>query len=473
MANGCLVIADADKIHEYVFSPRKLKLIRGGSSVQERLNRQALLVALTGLGHGNAHEDDGFFIHDTPSVEEGADWEVIYAGGGTVMCHFLERVKAEEFCREAHRIFYRQAGAATVTTAIADWQGCFKETLAAARAQFELAKAGGHRRIFSGHTPYWKTCESCGVGAAGLGANSLCRACKARSEAGGSESRFFRRVNAKLGHRLKEANDFEEVAGDEYLAMLYIDGDAMGEYIAKAGGPLKNDYRDLSKKVAMVVETGLVDACASIAARLPPNAIAPFEALLIGGDDAIMLVRASYAIDFLLKFDEAWQLDGVFYSAGVVWAHHHFPISQFLEHTEVMLRSAKRRRRVNSVDYRLVTESMATHEKGRKDDATTAKPYTIEDLRALQCGVREWKRKDVPANKINDLYRIAFEPEHQAEVDYAFLLSRLEHRDLVRDLIGDKLFNGVKTKAADAVELWSMIDAGNEPENGMAAQDPV
>jgi len=457
MSTQCLVIADADKIHEYVFSPRKLKLIRGGSEIERQLNQRDLLLALSSLGTGNLR---GTNIEEAPTVDSGADWEVVFAGGGTVMCHFADRAKAERYCEGAERQFFERTGVATITTSITDWQGSFKETLVLARAGLELAKAGKQRSLFSGHTPYWKTCESCGKGSAGTGAGGSCGACEARLNASGSESRLFQQVNAELGGRLREADDFEAIAAGEYMAMVYIDGDSMGKYLSEHGGKSKHEYRSKSREVRKAVEGGVEKACVCIGKKLDDGATAPFEALLVGGDDAIVAVRAHHAMDFLMEFEDQWKLKDANYSAGIVWAHHHFPVSQFLEHAEALLRSAKRKRKVNSADFRVITEAMAEAEADREEDLTTAKPYAVADLRTLLGGVRAWKTKGVAANKINELYRIAFEPEHQAKVNYEFLLSRLgTNRVDVEGVVGKALTDPStgKTRAADAVELWSFV----------------
>lgn len=268
--------------------------------------------------------------------------------------------------------------------------------------------------------------------------------------------------------------------------MVYIDGDAMGKQLFESGGSSKNEYRRRSREIRTTVEGGLADACAQISRGLEKDATAPFEALLTGGDDAIVLVRAKHAMEFLFEFDRAWNkgLAGVHYSAGIVWAHHHYPVSQFLAQAEALLRSAKRRQGENSVDFRIVTEARADAEIARESDLTTEKPYSVSGLRDLRDKIRKWKtkgvsaNKGVPANKVNELYRIAFEPLQQARMDYEFLLSRLgkEERKLMADAIGTALFDvgTLKTRAVDAVEIWSMIDAvDEEQEKAVAAQGQV
>jgi Cas10/Cmr2, second palm domain len=456
MEKSCLVIADADKIHDYVFSPRKLKLIRGGSAIQRQLNKEILLLQLSRLGSGNLR---GTEILDEPTVEDGADWEVVFAGGGTVMCHFRDRPKAEAYCLAAERLFYERTGLATITPSLTEWDESFDKTLPIARQRLEIEKAGARRRMFSGHTPYWKNCENCGSGNAGATSEERCSACEKRFAE--SASPYFRKVNQKLGGSLKEPDDFQAISSDGYLAMVYIDGDAMGEYLQVNGSASKQHYRKLSKEVQETVEGGVIEACT----RLRPKAdsTAAFEILLVGGDDAIVMLAAEQAIDFVLQFDAHWtsKNKAAHYSAGIVWAHHHFPISQFLGQAEVLLRSAKRKAGVNSVDYRVISEAMAQDEMPRANDPTTAKPYKMEELGKLWNGVSGWKAEQMPANKINHLYRIAFEPQYQANIDYKFLLSRLkqEHANQMKRVVGSELIDPEtgRTKAADAAELWSLI----------------
>src|ERR1039457_7013452 len=78
MPEQFLAIADADKIHDYVFSPHELRLIKGGSFLQSSLNTWEL-------------KRTAYWC--------GGRW--ISANGGTVVAKFHTQVQADNFCREA------------------------------------------------------------------------------------------------------------------------------------------------------------------------------------------------------------------------------------------------------------------------------------------------------------------------------------------------------------------------------------
>lgn len=68
-----LAIADADRIHDYVFGPRALKLIRGASALQTELNKTVL-----------------------PGIAAAWQGKCISAAGGTVLAKFPGEEQARE-----------------------------------------------------------------------------------------------------------------------------------------------------------------------------------------------------------------------------------------------------------------------------------------------------------------------------------------------------------------------------------------
>ncbi|MCZ2077754.1 MAG: hypothetical protein LC130_22465, partial [Bryobacterales bacterium] len=445
MADLTLVLVDADRIHDFVFSPHQLRLIRGGSAIQLRLNEKELVAALP------------------------RDARLVFAGGGTVLAIFECADAAREYCRRASRLFYTQSAIATVTSACQTWIGerdsGFAATLEAVKAKLEIKKSARVDHGFTGSRPYWKICEACGLYPASdvvkvpEARRLFCAACRLRWEE--EKSSYLADVNAKL----EAAENFSSLAKDAkpegYLALIYIDGDGMGEYLMKYGSKSPGLYEGLSLKVRDAFRGGVIAACAEIA---PASGKAPFEILLTGGDDAIIMLQAHLALPFLGAFNNHFSKQPLdprpTYSAGIVFAHAGFPIRQYVEHAEQLLRSAKRRTGEDTADFKIITEAMATSEIERNSHAT-AKPYSVNGLLALRDTVVEWKAAGVPRNKVNALYRMAYEGETQANLDFWLLVSRLEpnHKPLLQ-----RFFTGTfwsepsrKTKAADLVELWSFV----------------
>src|SRR5256885_157239 len=90
-----LVNADADGVQNYIFATPDLKLVRGASAVQTKLNRECLRDEVS--SHGG---------------------HVISANGGTVIARFPEEEQAERFREAADRLFREHTHSATVTTVI-------------------------------------------------------------------------------------------------------------------------------------------------------------------------------------------------------------------------------------------------------------------------------------------------------------------------------------------------------------------
>src|SRR5947208_3228728 len=137
MSEQFLAIADADKIHEYVFSPRELRLIKGGSLLQTRLNKQVLKLEVERLSG-----------------------KCISANGGTVVAKFDTQGHAETFCNSAESLYRRHTAVATVSTAMAPFG---KEQWAQAKeyldARLEMNKHAAQTWHFGGSSPFWTTCQ--------------------------------------------------------------------------------------------------------------------------------------------------------------------------------------------------------------------------------------------------------------------------------------------------------------------------
>jgi hypothetical protein len=98
MAASYVVIIDADRIHQYVFSPQHLKLIRGGSAIQAELNLHSSVRLLS----------NAFRLR-----KGGCD--LVYAGGGTVVALFGDAGDAQSYCDQVAGLFRKATMAASGT----------------------------------------------------------------------------------------------------------------------------------------------------------------------------------------------------------------------------------------------------------------------------------------------------------------------------------------------------------------------
>jgi hypothetical protein len=93
----------------------------------------------------------------------------------------------------------------------------------------------------------------------------------------------------------------------------------------------------------------------------------------------------------------------------------------------------------------------------------------LDDFLAFVDGARSLKNDDAPTSKIRALYNIAFQGDMEAELNYLYVLSRLEprHRGPLRKLLEGGNLNGSfwrdlnanrrGTSAADLAELWDFL----------------
>jgi hypothetical protein len=259
---------------------------------------------------------------------------------------------------------------------------------------------------------------------------------------------------------------------ENYIAFLYIDLDRLGKFLKDNAGNSEADYRHLSQAIDKAVVQGVRGTCE----EMFPARQAVYEILLMGGDDAVLVVPAQHGFEFVRLFEcrlkkefsrecgERWQVPP--FSAGMVIAHSHFPISEFLRHANELLASAKTVVDVDALDYAILTPSMTDSvlDERRKiairggGHSRTRKPYVLKDFADLIDAVGRLK-PNIAASKLKTLYGIAYESVGQATLDYWYLLDRLEEETAneLRSLVGRDLWREAATNAADVAELAEFI----------------
>ena len=452
-----LAIADADKIHNYVFSPRELKMIRGGSAIQVELNYE-----------------------DMPRLVEKNHGDVIYRGGGTVLAEFFSKAYADQFCRDCHAEFARKTGIATVSTARSPYDSSdFRGSLRRVRDELERNKQERGETVFNGGGSYWANCQGCGVYAAMSFGRSdpsrvLCAACVLREQGSKRKKNYPADV--------KPPEDFEAIGAfsrpANYVALIYIDLDRLGKHLADWAETSRLKYQEVSVLIDHSVREAVQKTCQEMLVfERDGNQQAAYEILLRGGDDAVLLAPASYGLQVLERFGQLYRdsyesaetgTPTPALSAGVVIAHQNFPISDLLSMAEELLRSAKTLRGGDSVDFAVVSSSLSENPLTERRIAPqrsggvyrTVKPYNLTDLMSQVARISRLKAK-APASKVKALYSIAYEEVMQAELEYLDLLGRLdeESKQIMLEAVGSELWAAsasgwMGTRAADIVELW-------------------
>jgi hypothetical protein len=482
-----LVALDTDHIKKYVFATDKLKEIRGASSILDRLNR----------------EDMERIVHKAdPEAQK------IYANGGSglflVDTNSVDRI-TQQIQSEFHR---KTVGGATVTYAIQEIPDNIKDpehdeiddVLELLRYRLREAKDTllTHDHIGLPSHAFMRTCDSCGTRYAevfdknegqdpAVQGNRYCKVCyqKRREDddvkgsindlvSGQKPSKSsplwkaliecLHEANYTLPEGTDRPDDFnvfhEFGEAKDYIGLIYADANNMGEEIKKFG------RLDKLEEFAEIVDSSIHRAvCYAIQKHLParqlstqnplssthsseqdksPKWVFPFDILLLGGDDLVMVAPASSAIDVALttakSFNEltkGWGFEGTGYrlSIGVILAPIKYPFGLLQELAETTLKAAKKRKGKHekweepkelstygdtSINFMVVAGSTShdfdkVYRQMQNKDVqmsgysskvnlfATLRPYTVEELDFLLNAIRDGKKKSLGRTKLHQL----------------------------------------------------------------------
>lgn len=477
MGKKSLVALDTDHIKQYVFATDKLKEIRGASSILDRLNRQDMLDI-------------------AKVVDTGA--EPIYANGGSGL-FVVDTDRADEFGKRVQQALReRSAGSATITYVIQelpDGKAEIKDELARMRYQLREAKDCPADTIVLPSHPFMRPCSSCGIEyAEGDGSSGLrdpgeqdaifCTSCQKKRQEDidvkesiddyvGTRTRSIKgpdhfesplwreviRILRKIGYRIPggtqrpgDFNDFRNFGkAKDYLGLIYADGNGMGHKIEEL------DTEQKLEKFADAVDKSIYEAvCDAIKAHLPVwegvnqeigkrESLFPFDLLLLGGDDLVMVTSAAVAMEvartIAMSFhkhtkEKDADKKGHTLSIGVVLAPVKYPFGLLQELADSALKHAKMegaKRKLDrergkktstseygetfinfmtvtgstSHDFKKVYKSL--HDKREKVSGhegkvafyATLRPYTIEELGFLLDTIREGKKMGLGRTKLH------------------------------------------------------------------------
>jgi len=443
-----LVLLDINRIQEYVVlsGRQKLALIRGASQLLRDVAER-----------------------HWPDILNTYQGSPVVASGGNFLALLPSAEKAHSFEREALTALVRRTGSARARSARIEFpEGSrFTDVFSSLVDRMAVEKAGGEdpQPVWSGS--YWFPCEECGQGPV-IGTTpkgDFCRACCLRWEASDGKN-----LNTDRPEDLSQIGQFSRP--ENYLAFLHLDFDAMGKFFASAAKGDIERYQRLSEHFERCIQKAL----------RPWKEAKDTEILLSGGDDLAVVLPVQRWIEFLREFQRIFSevytetmIDEMpkepTFSAGVVVAHAKFPIPELFRLSKVLERSAKGLKGTSSVDYEIISggfsgdpldfrERAAAVERGGR--FRTAKPYSLAALERLSQTAIEM-RNEVPSNKMNALYQLAWTTPLQGELDYLYLLSRLsaEQRATVESAVGQQLYEKAAssrmfTYAADVAELWSL-----------------
>ncbi len=449
-----LVALDTDHIKEYVFGTDKLKEIRGASSILDKLNRDA-------MGEVAREED--------PRAEQ------VYANGGSGL-FLVDTAKADGLGKAIQREYRVQtAGGATITYAVQHipkgknpWKDDIRQELELLRHRLRQNKDRqpdlNEIALFS--HPFIRPCDACGVEYAEETQSDqddpdepegrYCRVClrkreedidiktripnliRAAREGRLADKTLWGRIleslnpSDKSGYDLsgtpKRPRDFNVfsnfTSGKDYLGLIYADANGMGKALETQS--TLQEVQEFAEEVDKAVFKAMGYA---IREHLPvQKGFFPFDILLIGGDDIVMVTTAAKALQVAYTIAEQFHIftkQKYTLSVGVVLAPIKYPFNLQQTLADETLKAAKKagsandnsQRNESRINFVVVTGSTSLsyqkiyqelHRKkvpyGNEDEFyATLRPYTLSQLKDLLAALRKGNKERLGRTKLHQL----------------------------------------------------------------------
>ncbi len=364
-----LLLMDTDKIKNYVFGTNKLRDIRGASAILDDLNR--------------------ITMPDIVRTKTKGDYEQIFSNGG--VGEFIIPTDSVEAVKKEITEQYEQKGASLTCCHIELPSGF---DIKKENSEFYIKNIAYDMQLLKNQSdtkiaisnPYFRTCDICHEEVAsfrdGVDRNIyFCKRCKSKrekfTELKRKTPRYFRKANpafdnsmrSKLIKKLKDLENekalkfslTEDLAfpdeikdidadGNNYIALIYADGNDMKKNIEQL--KIFDDHRKFSINIDEAIFSALADAINQFLhpyvnkRHETPQIMLPFDVLLLGGDDLVIVCQAKQALNVAIEIcNKFHQKTGEFsLSVGVAFAHTNFPIRILLRVAENLLKVAKKER---------------------------------------------------------------------------------------------------------------------------------
>ena len=461
-----LVSFDTDRIKEYVFATGKLKEIRGASAILDELNRL-----------------------DMVEKAKEFDAEKIFANGGSGM-FIVPEASTEALIHAVEKEYRFQTQTGSITSATMDLPDgfknqdavqCYLQTLAY-RLRLKKDENALHQPLLT--HPFLRTCDSCGEQYASQSVTEpelLCRSCENKREKnkeiqadieGVTTGEAEEYLEHKLWHRVlldlaregypmtgksrpEDFNDLGDMSEPKnYMGLIYADGDSMGKVLESLNN--LNEVKNFSEVVDNAIYQAVHEAVLEYLKPGDSDAYFPFDILMLGGDDLVMVTTAHKVVEVSMKITERFSElteeslgKRLTLSAGVAIAHANFPFSSLLTLAEQALKfskkeAVKRKRRgqrttnyglinfivvsnSNSLDFdRYHRETLSDED---QDIYRTLRPYNLTDLRYVVKTIRNLKQEGFPRGKLKGLREAVFQSRNQSILEGLKFISGINPRN--------------------------------------------
>lgn len=466
-----MIAGDIAAIQSYIFASPRLREMTGASTILQCFDRKILR-----------------------QIVEDHEGKLVFSGGGNFLA--IVDKDPEGVLNEIQKELHRISGEAQIVTAQIEFDQAIDDLFKIKEELIKLLekkKSGGNRLQQVLDYPYLYVCDSCArfpaeeIIVEKNEKERICRSCYLKREArvtsnrlgnvGGKPWPGFREkfIESIGGDQLTIFPEyFEQIARNstgmkEYMGVVFADANGMGkinkelfeEFRRLSSGNWQRIYREFSEGIKNTIKESLTDTLRDIfdindklkqlnyfapGSRESDILIEelselPFQVIILGGDDVLVVVPSSLALEFATKFIEEFtekssviidkirkdadgislSFDKIGMSAGVVICKSTLPFVSAHGLAEELIKSAKRMARDkgldNTFDYEIVTSPSVEKlsdirqkiEVRHKDDFIgifTAKPYSTEDYNNIKETVGEIKEAGVSRTYLNQLRRI-------------------------------------------------------------------
>lgn len=458
-----IVLHDADRIQDYIFTTGKLREIRGAS---------ALVDSLTTRSPSNEEPTE---LDRLLKNYQGC--EPVYAGGGNLVLWFDDEAVAKQFDLDYSRRFFDATRQASTTGVVYPTTQPYLEAFDVAMARLQSRKAASPGPPFLEAGGLLRPCQSCGLQPAStieLTPDDLeeriCAACHEKRQSAKKDlPRIYRQFFQSADEWRKRfsllPSDFGDIGRasrpDGYLGVIYCDGDAIGERIRTLRSKAAPDeqeqaYRDFSRRLDEATRSAIVEvlrerySAPTGVASGQTDAYYPFQIILCGGDDLLIVVPADAALDIAAAYVErfAQKTGDMTTSAGIVLAHERHPFRELARLAKEALKSAKKLSREikgqkqGCIDCVVVKASAAEsldHERQRayatRDNRCDLAPgaFTLDDYNKTKRVLDQLKQSAFPTTKLHAIAASLSRGYLKSLLSYADSINRArpEHRKVM------------------------------------------
>lgn len=295
-----LVCFGTDRIKQYLFATNRLKEIRGASALLADLDEERKRKLADSYRENNL---------------------ACSAGGGAAVLVSTRR-EAEELIAETEQRFQAATITASITGICLPYEENgpkFGERMAEAGELLRRAEAAKAKLTTLPIEPYMRLCDSCGQQAAATRASDrsgdwLCHSCDKKREYGSKKREgFFKDFvewsGSEQWQEVKMTSDLDGIgaiaSAPNYVGFVALDGNHMGHLLDKP--ETVKQYRQFPDGLHDLTRNQTFAALQRYGT--PRNGVAPFEIVLIGGDDVLFITAADVAVEVTMAIAEGFESD--------------------------------------------------------------------------------------------------------------------------------------------------------------------